>query len=189
MITKTEILNAAAQIFRLKGYHATSMNDIAVAVNLQKASLYHHVSGKQEILLELLDQALQLLTDEISHVTREANLSADEKLRRMIHAYLKALTDHLDLAAVLLMEHRSLKPELHARHVPSRDRFEALWRDAVEEGMQTGVFCCVDTALAVRNLLGAMNWTITWFDPAGELSIEEIADQTANLFLSGFLER
>jgi AcrR family transcriptional regulator len=189
MMTKKEILNAAAQIFRLKGYHATSMSDIAEAVNLQKASLYHHVSSKQEILLELLDQALELLTEEIGSAMREEGLSSDEKLRRMVHAYLKALTDHFDLAAVLLMEHRSLKPELHARHVPSRDRFEALWRDVVEEGMQTGVFCCVDTALAVRNLLGAMNWTITWFNPHGELSIEEIADQTASLFLHGLLER
>ncbi len=189
MITKDEILTAAAQIFRIKGYHATSMSDIAAAVNLQKASLYHHVSGKQEILLELLDQALELLTREIGGIVQNSKLSSDEKLRRMVQAYLKALTDHLDLAAVLLMEHRSLKPELHARHVPSRDRFESLWRDVVEDGMQEGVFCCVDTALAVRNLLGAMNWTITWFNPRGEFSIEEIADQTASIFLHGLQAR
>ena len=69
MMTKEEILDAAAQIFRLKGYHATSMQDIAGAVNLQKASLYHHVSSKQEILLELLDQALELLTGEIIEIS------------------------------------------------------------------------------------------------------------------------
>jgi len=103
----------------------------------------------------------------------------------MIYAYLKALIEHFDLTTVLLMEHRSLKPELHARHVPNRDRFESLWREVVEEGMQAGVFCCVDTALAVRNLLGAMNWVITWYNPKGSLPIKEIADQTATLFLNG----
>ncbi len=185
MMTKTQILDAAAQIFRIKGYHATSMQDIAGAVNLQKASLYHHVSSKQEILLELLDQALEMLTEKIGEVLEDENRPPDEKLRRMMHAYLKALTDHFDLAAVLLMEHRSLEPELHARHIPNRDRFEVLWREVVEEGMQTGVFCCSETALTVRNLLGAMNWTITWFNPEGEQSIEAIADQTAALFLDG----
>ena len=185
MMTKDQILDAAAQIFRIKGYHATSMSDIAGAVNLQKASLYHHVSSKQEILLELLDQALALLTEEISRVSQNESLATDEKLRQMATAYLKALTEHVDLASVLLMEHRSLEPELHARHVPNRDRFENLWRDVVDEGMQSGVFCCAETALTVRTLLGSMNWTITWFNPAGEQPIEEIADEISNLFLSG----
>ena len=185
MMTKEEILDAAAQIFRLKGYHATSMQDIAGAVNLQKASLYHHVSSKQKILLELLDQALELLTGQIIGIVNDEALSADEKLRQMMESYLKALTDHFDLATVLLMEHRSLESDLHTRHIPNRDRFEALWHEVVEEGMQTGVFCCAETSLTVRNLLGAMNWTITWFNPNGEMAIEDIADQTASLFLNG----
>lgn len=185
MMTKDQILDAAAQIFRIKGYHATSMSDIAEAVNLQKASLYHHVSGKQEILLELLDQALELLTEKISKVALNNSIRPDEKLRLMTLAYLKALTEHVDLASVLLLEHRSLEPKLHARHIPNRDRFESLWRDVVDEGMQTGVFCCAETAMTVRTLLGAMNWTITWFNPKGEQSIEGIADQIATLFLHG----
>jgi len=185
MMTKEEILDAAAQIFRIKGYHATSMSDIAGAVNLQKASLYHHISGKQEILLELLNQALELLTEEISKVAFNANLQPDEKLRQMTHAYLTALTEHVDLASVLLLEHRSLEPDLHARHIPNRNRFEAIWRDVVDEGMQAGVFCCAETAMTVRTLLGAMNWTITWYNPKGEQPIEDIADQIADLFLDG----
>ena len=62
------ILEASAQIIRKKGYHAASMQDIADAVNLQKASLYHHFSSKQEILLALLDQALDLLIERVSVV-------------------------------------------------------------------------------------------------------------------------
>jgi len=185
MMTKDQILDAAAQIFRIKGYHATSMQDIAGAVNLQKASLYHHVSSKQEILLELLDQAIELLTEQILAAGDDKNISPADKLRQMMRNYLKALTDHVDLASVLLLEHRSLNAELHARHVPNRDRFEALWREVVDEGMQEGDFSNAETALIVRNLLGAMNWIITWYKPNGDLSIEEISDQTASLFLKG----
>ena len=188
MMTKKEILNAAAEIFRIKGYHATSMSDIAGAVNLQKASLYHHVSSKQDILLELLDQALELLTGEIVGIVQDEKTPPNTKLRQMMYAYLNALINHVDLSSVLLMEHRSLDPKRHARHVPNRDRFEALWREVIKEGMQTGVFCCVDTDLAARNLLGAMNWIITWYNPGGEMTIEEIADQTASLFLNGLKE-
>ncbi len=189
MMTKEQILDAAAQIFRLKGYHATSMQDIAGAVNLQKGSLYHHVSSKQEILLELLDQALELLTGQISGILRGDELSPDQKLLQMMKAYLGALTDHVDLASVLLMEHRSLDAELHARHVPNRDRFESLWREVIDEGAESGIFFCAETDLTARNLLGAMNWVITWYNPNGELSIDEIAEETASLFLNGLRGR
>jgi len=64
-VTRDDILDAAAQVFRQKGFHGASMSDIAEAVSLQKASLYHHVSSKQEILLALLDRALDMLTEYI----------------------------------------------------------------------------------------------------------------------------
>ena len=80
-MTRDEILEAAAQIFREKGFHAASMQDIAEAVNLQKASLYYHVTSKQEILLDLLDRALDLLIQIIEPVTCSA-LPPDQKVRR-----------------------------------------------------------------------------------------------------------
>ncbi len=94
---------------------------------MQKASLYHHVSSKQEILFEILDQALQLLLDRISSISTQ-NIPADTKLRLMIHEYLQILVENIDLAAVLLFEHRSLERRQHARHIPNRDKFESLWK-------------------------------------------------------------
>ena len=187
-MTRADILDAAAQVFRQKGYHGASMADIAGAVNLQKASLYHHVSSKQEILLALLDRALEMLTEHISAVT-SLDLPPDEKLRQMIHAYLSALTENVDLSSVLLIEHRSLEKKLHARHVPYRDKFEGLWRDVVKDGVKAGVFACDDPALIVRALMGIMNWTITWYRPDGPKSIDVIADEYANLLFKGLLAR
>lgn len=187
-MTRDEILTAAAQIFSQKGFHAASMQDIAQAVNLQKASLYHHVSSKQEILLALLDRALDLLIEHIEGVTSKL-LAPGEKLRQAMQAYLQAMLDHREMAAVLLLEHRSLEPELHARHTIRRDRFERLWRDLIQEGVEAGVFYSPDPALAGRALLGAMNWTITWFRPEGKLNPQEIAEGYANQFLQGLLVR
>lgn len=187
-MTRKEILEAAAQIFSKKGFHAASMQDIAEAVHLQKGSLYHHVSSKQEILLEILDQALDLLNDQMEAVAA-LPLPPDEKLRQAVTAYLTVMLEHRDLAGVLLLEHRSLDPVYQSRHIPHRDRFENLWRSLIQEGINSGVFCCNDPVLTVRAILGTLNWTINWFRPDGPLTSQEIAGQFSGLFLGGLLAR
>lgn len=182
------ILEAAAQIFSQKGYHGASMQDIAEAVNLQKASLYYHIHSKQELLVAVLDQTLEMLIEHMEQVMG-LHLPPDEKLRQAMCAYLQSMLEHRDLAVVLLLEHRSLEPGLKSRHIPHRDRFERLWRDLIQEGLDQGFFCCTDPATSSRALLGVMNWTITWYRPDGELTPEQIADQFASLFLNGLLAR
>lgn len=186
-MTREDILEAAAQVFRLKGFHGASMNDIADAVNLQKASLYHHVTSKQEILLEILDRALQLLLEQITPITHQ-DLPADKKLRLMIRAYLQILIENIDLATVLLFEHRALERRQHARHVPNRNKFEALWREVLAEGVETNLFRCDDIPLTARALLGLLNWTITWYRDDGEKTIEQIADDYSSMLLNGLLK-
>jgi len=183
-MTRDDILDAAAQVIRQKGFHGASMADIAEAVKLQKASLYHHVNSKQEILLALLDRALEMLFEQIDIIAKQP-LPADEKLHRMIQTYLRLLAENSDLSAVLLFEHRSLEADQHARHIPNRDRFESLWRDVIADGVREGLFNCPDAALAVRALMGILNWTLTWYHPDGSLSIEQIADQYTDLLQNG----
>jgi TetR/AcrR family transcriptional regulator, cholesterol catabolism regulator len=185
-MTREAILTAAAQIFTEKGFHAASMQDIADAVQLQKASLYHHVSSKQEILLAILDQTLDLLIDQLTEIL-SLDLPPQQKLRLGMISYLRILTEHHSLASVLLLEHRSLQPDLKARHIPRRNRFEDLWRSLIQEGQSVGVFACTDIGFTTRTLLGAMNWTITWYRPDGILSGEEIANRYADLFFGGLL--
>jgi AcrR family transcriptional regulator len=187
-VTRDDILDAATQIFSQKGFHAASMQDIAEAVKLQKASLYYHVNSKQEILTMILDRALDILIERIEAVIA-LPLSPEEKLREAIHSYLQAMVEHRDLAAVLLLEHRSLDAEAAAHHIPRRDRFERLWRDLIQEGLDANVFFYSDAAIAARGVLGVMNWTITWYKPEGALSVEEISTDFADLFLRGLLVR
>jgi len=106
----------------------------------------------------------------------------------MIRAYLQILAENTDLSSVLLFEHRSLERKQHARHVPNRDRFEALWREVLEEGVASKLFKCDNPALSARAILGIMNWTITWYRPQGSLTIDEISDQYSNLLLNGLLK-
>ncbi len=187
-MNREEILNAAAQIISQKGYHAASMQDIAEAVNLQKGSLYHHVASKQEILALLLDKTLDMLIQRLETVLAQP-LPPDQQLLLAIADYLTTILEHKELASVLLLEHRSLDPEHAARHLPRRQRFEELWRELIRQGRAQGVFECNDPVMAVMALMGAMNWTITWYNPAGPLSPVQIAEHFAGFILSGLLTR
>jgi len=181
---KSDILQAAAQIFRRKGYHAASMQDIADAVHLQKASLYHHVTGKQDILLAILDKALDLLIDDLQHVV-DSDLTPEEKIRRAMQIYIERLTEDTSLAAVLLLEYRSLEPDLRVRHIERRDRYDHLWRGLIREGVEANLFRPVDEAVATFALLGVQNWMITWFRQDGRFTARQLADQFCDLFING----
>ena len=185
-MTREGILQAAARIFSEKGYHATSMQDIADAVDLQKASLYHHFSSKQEILVEILDQAFDLINNRLE-VVRAQPLSADGKLRQAMVSYLQTIAENQSLAAVLLLELRSLDPELKARQASRREKFDGVWRELIIEGKQQGIFNNVDPSLAGRAILGVMNWTVTWYRQDGPRSAKDIAERFADLLLDGLL--
>lgn len=187
-MSKEAILESAAQVIRQKGFHGASMADIAEATRLQKASLYHYFGSKQDILLALLDRALEMLTERMAKVMA-VDIPSDEKLRLAMRAYLQMLSEQGDLVSVLLLEHRSLEAEYHSRHVPNRDRFEKIWRDLIQQGVRDGSFQCENIPLTVRGLMGVMNWTITWYRPDGKLSIEQISDHFANVVLSGIENR
>jgi len=181
---RDEIILSAAQIFREKGFHATSMQDIADSVHLQKASLYHHIDSKQEILLEVLDRALDVLIEDIEPIV-ESDMASEEKLKLAMARYIGRVTGSADLAAVLLLEHRSLEPQLRARHIARRDRFEELWRKLVQEGVDRGEFRPMDHSVVTFALLGVQNWLITWYREGGRLSGSQLADQFAMIFLHG----
>ena len=185
-MTKEDILEAAARIFGEKGFDATSMQDIADAVHLQKASLYYHFDSKQEILAAILDHALDIINITLEAVLAQS-LSPDEKLRHAMVSYLQTIADNRNLAAVLLFELRSLDPELKARHASRREKFERLWRDLIIEGKQVGAFNSIDPSVTGRAILGVMNWTVTWYRNDGPRSAKEIANLYADLLLQGLM--
>ena len=181
---RSDIIQAAAQIFRQKGYHGTSMQDIADAVHLQKASLYHHISGKQEILIDILDRALDLLIEDIDAVAK-SDITPEQKVRQAMQAYVGRLTEDTDLAAVLMQEYRSLADDLQAAHIARRDRLESIWREILIEGIISGDFRHTDEVITTFAILGVLNWMITWYQPGGRLSAQEIASQFGDIFLKG----
>jgi len=120
-MSKENILQAAALLFQQKGYHATSMQDIADAVELKKGSLYHYVDSKQDILFALLNEALELILERLEYVAGQ-DLSPEQKIRQATRAYLNFLAENPSLSSVLLLEYRSLEEDYKKLHIPRRDQ-------------------------------------------------------------------
>jgi AcrR family transcriptional regulator len=183
-ISRDQILESAAQVFCQKGYNGASMADIAEAVGLQKATLYHHFGSKQEILAELLDRAMAIVSGNMAQVL-QMDSPPDEKLKTAMRTYLQVLCEQPDLSSVLLLEYRALEKEQYKKHIHNRDKFEKMWRDLVKAGIDSGQLHSESVSMTVWALIGVMNWTITWYRPEGKLSAGEISDLFFDLFLEG----
>jgi len=177
-----QLLETATLLFKEKGYHNTSMQDLADALGLQKGSLYYYIDSKEELLRELLEQATSILDAHIDEIYA-AHLSASEKLRRALENHGQAIMDHLNLVTVYLQEYRSLPPERLEEVLVAREHYEERLMQILQDGITSGEFNPVDVKMTVFGFVGMLNWTHQWFSPEGELTSEEIAAILADLAL------
>jgi AcrR family transcriptional regulator len=199
-VNRDEIIAAAADVLQRKGYDAATMKDIAAAVNLTAASLYHHFKNKDALFLAVLEAGLTFVLDQLEPIA-ESNARADDKLRKMIACHIIGVTNNSAVGAAMVFEIRALltlpiglngngerdEQILAARDAffKQRDRFENLFHQVVREGIEHGVFRSVDPGVFVKMILGAQNWVGVWFKPDGRLSGEEIAERMADILIKG----
>jgi TetR/AcrR family transcriptional regulator len=180
---RIEILKSAAAAFRRRGYHGASVGEIADALHMTKGSLYYYFRNKEEILYFCHDYSLDILLELLKDVQAEGR-PPDEKLRRLILAFVHMIIDELHGTA-LTMDLQALSPRALRRIIVKRDRFDRGIRRVLEEGMDAGVFARADPKLLAFAILGAVNWIPRWFDPRGRATSEEIAQAFAEYLLSG----
>ena len=182
-LRRIEILKSAAAAFRRRGYHGASVGEIADALHMTKGSLYYYFRNKEEILYFCHDYSLDILLELLKDVEAEGR-PPDEKLRRLILAFVHMIIDELHGTA-LTMDLQALSPRALRRIIVKRDRFDRGIRRVLEEGMEAGVFARADPKLLAFAILGAVNWIPRWFDPRGRATSEEIAQAFAEYLLSG----
>jgi AcrR family transcriptional regulator len=173
-----EILAAAARIFREKGYHATSVRDIAESVGLLKGSLYHYIRSKEELLARLFEGALQETVRELDAIAT-TDASATERLRLMVRAYALSVTANLDSVGIYLREWRSLPPPELARVRVRRRAMRSLFETVIADGARKREFAAGDAKIAALAILGMVNWIYEWYRPRGRLRPEALADELA----------
>jgi len=176
---RDEILDAAGQLFSRQGFHATSMRDLARAVNLQGGSLYAHIQSKEEVLFELVNRAADEFLSNAEAIP--SDLSPKEQLERFVHGHLAVIVRELDNATVFFHEWKFLNPELQQKITARRDAYEAHFRRIIEAGIQQGQFQVEDVRLASLFILSALNWTYHWYRPGGKLTLESLSSHYCRL--------
>src|SRR5262245_58337284 len=181
--TRVDILKSAAAAFRRLGYHGATVEEIAAALHMKKGNLYYYFKNKEEILFAChqysLDQLMKIL-----HEIQTSGLTADEKLRHLVHAFVHTILDELHGTA-LFLDLEALTPAHLKAVIVRRDEFDHGVRAVLDEGMASGAFARGDQKLLAFALLGAVNWIPRWFNPAGASSSHQIAELFADFFVAG----
>lgn len=187
---RREIEDAASVLFREHGYAGTSVRDIARALDIQGASLYAHVTSKQDVLWSIVDRMAARL-----EAAAEAALDgADDpvpgpgsRLAALVRAHVAVLADDIERASVFVHEWRSLSGERRAAIARRRDAYEGRVRSLIEEGIAGGGFAPVDPAVTAAFILTALNGIVTWYRPDGRLRPAALAESYADLVLRALL--
>ena len=186
---REQIYQVAGALFSERGYHATSMRDLASQLGMQGGSLYAHISGKEELLVELVNQAAQQFDDSLLPLRNE-DLAPEQKLREAMRRHIEVVANNLESATVFFHEWKHLSPEAYGKVTTWRDTIDALYRDLIREGIDKGVFRKdLDVKMTAYLVLSAVNWTYTWYRPGGKLNAAQIADQFAVMLLDGLHEQ
>lgn len=181
------IEDVASELFRAQGYAATSVRDIARALDLQGASLYAHVTSKEDVLWAIVDRAatdFERAADAAMRITNGSS-AADPvgTLGTLVRGHVAVITDDVGAAAVFVHEWRSLGGARRAAVLERRDAYERRFRDLIEAGIAGGDFEPTDPAIAATAILSALNGIPTWYRPNGRLTAERVADQFVELVL------
>ncbi len=180
---KIEILKSAVAAFRRRGFHGASMGEIARALGMQKGNLYYYFENKQAILFFCHDYSLDILLERLTEVERQ-QAPPEERLRRLIVAFIHMILDDLHGTALTLDLQALSKPQLR-KVVAKRDRFDRGIRAVIKCGIGSGVFRKGDPKLYTFAILGAANWITRWYDPAGSAGSDEIAETFADFLVAG----
>jgi len=180
---RTEILHAALRAFREKGYHATTLDDIAEHLGLRKTALYHYFPDKEAILYDCHRESLAEL-DRLMRDARKRFHSATERLAHVIREHVRVMTETLE-GSPLAFEVTALSPEHHNEVIAARDRYERGVRRIINSGIKSGEFRSIDSKIAVFAILGSINWIAQWYRPEGSIHAPELGSEFAEHLVGG----
>src|SRR5438067_4520420 len=179
---RIELTRQAARLFAEKGYHGTSIGEIADALGVQKGSLYAHIKSKQDLLYETMDEGARAFHGGLDAIPEE--LPATEKIRLALRSPLQVVANQLDVATVFVQEWRYLEGEPRDEIVAERRRYEERIRSLFREGRDLGdLRSDLDDATAALLVLSAVNWAYTWLQPGRDT--DELADRFYSLLVEG----
>jgi TetR/AcrR family transcriptional regulator, cholesterol catabolism regulator len=179
---RAELTREAARLFAERGYHGTSIGDLAKAMGVQKGSVYAHIESKQDLLYEAMREGAEAFHAALDEVPED--LPAGERIRLALRAHLRVVGEQLDVATVFIREWRYLEGERAAEFLAERRRYEERFRTLFRDGRERGELRTdLDDQAAVLLVLSAANWAYTWLAPGA--NTDELADRFYAILADG----
>ncbi len=176
---RQEIINAAAVIFREKGYDAASIQDVADTVDILKGSLYYYIKSKNDLLFEIIQEVHQGGLDNLAR-GKKLEGNALERIRSFVIRHMTYNAENLIKMTVFFHDFRSLTPDRRSVIVEERDVYDRYLRELIASGQDEGsIRSIVDPKMATFSILGSINWMYQWYRPDGPMPIEDIAAEFA----------
>ncbi len=186
--TGETVYQAAVDLMYERGYHGTSLRDVARAVGVQMSSLYYYHESKQALLVAIMERT----TADLIAVVAEAMDAASSPRERLIAGMRAHVLFHATRRKenfIADSEIRSLEPAERKAIVAMREQYEQLFAQVLEDGRASGAFVELDAPVTLAGLFAMLNGVAVWYRPRGRLSLEQIADQYCAIFLNGVAAR
>lgn len=181
---RTEIREAAARLFRDKGYAATSMRDLARAVDLKAASLYNHFESKEDILRQICFDNAHRFLEGLQEVERGTG-SATEKLRALISLHIQMATEDVTSITAFNDEWRHLNEPYLSEFKTIRRDYERRFQAIIEDGVRRGELCAIDPHIATYTIFSSMRWLYDWYKSGRRISTDDLQRDISSLLMKG----
>jgi TetR/AcrR family transcriptional regulator, cholesterol catabolism regulator len=179
---RSQLTREAARLFAERGYHGTSIGDLAKALGVQKGSLYAHIESKQDLLYEAMSEGARAFHAALDEVPEDIPVIG--RIRLALRAHLRVVAEQIDVATVFVREWRYLEGERAEEFLAERRRYEERFRVLFRDGRERGELRTdLDDQAAVLLVLSAANWAYTWLPPGADT--DELADRFFAVLLDG----
>ena len=179
------VLQAAAELFNERGFHATSLDDIAARLNVSKPTLYYYVKNKDEILLQCVSQGLEMTLEGIE-ASRQAGGNAVDQLRACMQVYAGVVTQPFGMCLIRVGDEEVPEPSrTELRRMKSE--IDQAFRRLVAQGVQEGTLAPCDPKMTAFVIAGALSWIGRWYQSGGEYSAAQVAEQCIGTLMHGVL--
>ncbi|TAL02747.1 MAG: TetR/AcrR family transcriptional regulator [Rhodospirillaceae bacterium] len=181
------VLRAATQMFNERGFHATSLEDVAASLDISKPTIYHYLGNKDQVLLECVSFGLEQL-QEAAETARKQPGTGIDRLRSFLQRYAEINMDDFG-RCVIRTGDETLSPDSRRRFRSLKRKIDKAMRELIEEGIADGSIACTDAKLLAFTLAGALNWPARWHEAGGKQSAKEVARHMVDVLTQGFAPR
>jgi TetR/AcrR family transcriptional regulator, cholesterol catabolism regulator len=189
-ISRQNVLDSAARIFRDNGYAGTTMRAVAEEANLKAGSIYYHYKSKDDLISAVLDVGIHAVSDAVKKALSELpqNTSAHDQIETAVRAHISAIIEHGEYTMATRRVSGNVPEKVRAKNVRDRRAYGTMWQNLLEKCKKRGEFRKgADITLARLFILGALNWTVEWFKPGGR-TVEDTSREFAAIIINGLIK-